>query len=438
MYLGPHQFQAQSAYFESVIDFSGSALWFEPYGFLSYELDEEALRNDTVSLLHARGIFPDGMPFQLSERDDRRPVPRAVTNLFPPTQDRLLLSLAVPAYKPSGVNCAVTDDGVTSWTRYVPEERLIFDENTGQDQKPVNLGRKNIRLIFETEPSDGLVMLPLARIARDGAGHFVYDERFIPPCLDIVASERLMGLTRRLIGILSEKGAALSGGSGRRLASGLSSHQVASYWFLHAVVSALASLRHICFSRHGHPELLYAEMLRLGGALCTFGLGAQPGDLPLYDHWSLEECFESLDRHIREHLELQEPSNCVPIALQPTAKYFYSGAVTDSRCLGRSRWIFAINSPMGEASLITSTPRRVKICSSRFIPELVKRALPGLELTHLPTPPAAVSPRPTSQYFSVTKSGPCWDHIVETRQVSVYVPGDIPNAEMELLVILDS
>jgi type VI secretion system protein ImpJ len=53
-------------------------------------------------------------------------------------------------------------------------------------------------------------------------------------------------------------------------------------------------------------------------------------------------------------------------------------------------------------------------------------------------PPSAISPKVTSQYFAITRSGPCWDHIMETKDVGIYVPGDIPNAEVELLVVLDN
>jgi type VI secretion system protein ImpJ len=42
------------------------------------------------------------------------------------------------------------------------------------------------------------------------------------------------------------------------------------------------------------------------------------------------------------------------------------------------------------------------------------------------------------QYFGVSKAGPCWDHIVQSRQVGVYVPGELPVPELELLVILES
>ena len=438
MYLGPHHFQAQGAYFENAIHFSGAALWFEPYGFLACELDAEALRNGTAALVHARGIFPDGMAFQMPECDPLPPA-RPIADLIPPTRDRVTLSLAVPAYKPTGVNVALNGDELTYGARFIAEERKVYDENTGQDEKPVRFGRKNMRIILDTEPSDGLTTLPLARVLRDGAGHFIFDERFICPCVQISASERLMTLARRLVEILNEKSMALSAaGAARKFTAGMSAQQVASFWFLHALDSTLAPLRHICFSRHGHPEQLYSELLRLGGALCTFGLDSSPGSLPLYNHLSLEECFEDIDRHIREHLEMLAPSNCISIALKPAAKYFHQGPLTDARCLGRSRWIFGISSPLGEASLITNTSQLVKVCSARFVGELVKRALPGLTLTHLSVPPSAISPKVASQYFGVTKSGPCWDHIVETKEVGIYVPGDIPNAEVELLVVLDT
>jgi type VI secretion system protein ImpJ len=371
---------------------------------------------------------------------DALPPARPIAELIPPTRDRVTLSLGLPMHKPTGVNVALNgDESARNSSRFIAEERQVSDENTGQDEKPVRFGRKNIRILLDTEPSDGLITLPLARVLRDGSGHYIYDERFIPPCVQISASNRLMTLARRLIEIINEKSQALSSsGAGRKFAAGMSAQQVASFWFLHAMNSSLPPLRHICFSRHGHPEQLYSELLRLGGALCTFGLDSQPYSLPLYNHLNLEECFEDLDRHIREHLEMLAPSNCLSIPLKPVAQYFHNGVVSDGRCFGRSRWILGINSSMGEAGLITSTSRLVKVCSAKFVGELVKRALPGLPLTHLPIPPAAISPKVTTQYFAISKSGPSWDHITETKEVGIYVPGDIPNAEVELLVVLET
>lgn len=434
MYLGPHHFQAQSRYFEDSLRFAVSALWQKPYGFLGYALDEEALRNGTLSLLHARGFFSDGMPFLMPDCD-RLPDPRPLAGLFPPTRDRLEVALAVPRHRPNGVNFAL--EGETGQARYLAEVRTIRDETTGSDERPVQLGRKNIRLLLGTESAEGLVPLPLARIMRDGAGRLTFDPDFIPPCLEISASERLMLLLGRLIEILEEKSSTTGVSSGNIAGAQFSPRDIANFWLLHAVNSALAPLRHLRAAKRSHPEELFLELSRLGGALCTFALDSHPRTLPAYDHEKLTECFQALDRHIRAHLETIVPTNYVAIPLEKTADYFYEGGISDTRCLGRARWVLGIRSNLGDAEVITRTPQLVKVCSAKFVGELVKRAMAGLGLAHLPVPPAAIPAKLEMQYFSLDRVGPFWDHIVQTRRVGIYVPGDLPDPEVELLVILE-
>lgn len=439
MYLGPHHFQAQARYFEDIVRFGLSSLWFEPCGLVGFELDAEALRNGTLSLVHGRGIFPDGLVFDMPESDPP-PAPRNIAEAFPPTQEKLTVLLAIPPRKPEGMNCALSESEDQDGMRYVAETVSLHDENTGRDDKPVRLGRKRIRFLLDTENASEFLTLPLARVMRDGSGHVVFDEHFIPPCVQIGASNSLMMMTRRLIDILEEKSATIASASQTRdkFQAGFSAQEVSRFWFLHAINASLSPLRHLYLSKRGHPEELFSEFARLAGALCTFGLDSHPAALPLYDHQHLENCFEQLDQHIRTHLELMVPTNVISIPLRPARKYFYEGEVTDARCLGRSRWIFGIQSRVGDADLISRTLQLVKICSAQFVPELVKRALPGLALAHMPVPPSAVSRKVESQYFGISKAGPCWDHIVQTKRVGVYVPGELPQPETELLVILES
>ena len=437
MYLGPHHFQAQSRYFEDSIQFATSALWFATYGLAGCEISAEALRNGVVSVSHARGIFPDGLVFEMPESD---PLPEArnIAELFPPTSDHLTVLLAIPARKQDGVNCVISEDGQPNGFRYTGETRPLHDETTGRDEKPVRLGRKNIRLLLDIEDAAGLVTIPVARIKRSGSGYFIFDPEFIPPCLQITASERIMGLLSRLIEILEEKAASLAppkrDGSTK---AAFSTREIANFWFLHTVNSSLAPLRHLYLTKRSHPEELYVEMLRLGGSLCTFSLDSHPRSLPLYDHDHLDLCFQGLDRHIRANLEVVVPTNCISIPLTSAGDYFYYGDVADQRSLGPSRWILGIRSKLGEADLIAKTPTLVKVCSRQFVPRLVKSALPGLQLMHLPSPPAAVSPKVETQYFGIGKAGPCWEHISQTKAVGVYVPGEFPGAEVELMAVLD-
>jgi type VI secretion system protein ImpJ len=212
---------------------------------------------------------------------------------------------------------------------------------------------------------------------------------------------------------------------------------VAFFWLKHAVNSGLAALRHLWISKRGHPQELFLEMSRLAGALCTFALDAHPRNLPHYDHMNPQQCFEELERHILLNLETIIPTNCISIPLTKVANYFYEADVTDSRALGRARWVLGVRAAMGEADLIVRGPILVKVCSAKFVGELVKRAMAGLTLTHMPAPPNAVPTKVDGQYFAVSREGPFWDHILQTKRIGIYVPGELPEAELELFVLLD-
>jgi type VI secretion system protein ImpJ len=86
---------------------------------------------------------------------------------------------------------------------------------------------------------------------------------------------------------------------------------------------------------------------------------------------------------------------------------------------------------------MTRTPQLVKICSAKFVGDLVRRAMAGLPLRHLPSPPPALPAKVETQYFLISKEGPFWDNIVQTRALGIYVPGDLPDAEIEVYVVLD-
>lgn len=439
MYLGPHHFQVQTQSFEDLVNFTTASLSFAPYGILNCKIDPEALQNGNLSVVHARGVFPDGLLFQMPEADPL-PAVRPIAELFPPARESLIAYLGVPPRRADGPNCALEAGEEQSQVRYVAEERVLADENSGKDEKAVSLGRKNIRFVLDVEEREGLVLLPIARILRDANGKLVLDASFIPPCISINASDRLLLMVRTLVDILEEKSASLAmarrGSTQAR--AGYSTEDIAAFWFVHTINSSLSVLRHLYFSQRGHPEHVFVELSRLAGALCSFGIESHPQTLPVYDHDNLEAGFSALDAHIRKHLELVVPSNCIAIPLTASGRNFKYGEVTDQRCLDRARWILAVRADMGEADLIAKGPRLIKVCSRELLPDLVKTALSGLPLAHLPVPPSAIAPKVEFQYFGLSRTGSCWEHIVKSRGVGIYIPDEISNAEIELLVALDS
>jgi type VI secretion system protein ImpJ len=442
MHLAQHHFQTQSRYFEDLAAFTLSSLFFRGYGFAGLEPDAEALLNGTVSIPHARGMMPDGTPFHFP--DEPAPAPLDVRDRFSPTHDAHRILLALPEYRPEGGNTRLDmrDNGDA---RYIAAAEPVPDETTGQNERAVAVARKNFRLLLDTDDADGLVTMPVARIRRDGAGHFVYDAEYVPPCIQIGASRRLMELLARLIEMLEAKADAMA--EERRREGDVAEYaarEVAGFWLTHAVHSSLGPLRHLFQTRTAHPEQLYMEMARLAGALCTFALDADPRTLPLYDHDGLDGCFTALDRQIRRSLEVVLPSNCIPVTLRPAQPGFHMGMVQDERVFQRAHWFLGVRSSAGQGAVIANVPKLVKVCSGGDdIMKLVQRSLPGLPLEHVQAPPGEISPRLGTQYFRVgtqpsagTPGEPCWKLMLRSKEVGVYVPGAIPDAELELAIVV--
>ncbi len=436
MYLSPLHFQTQSRHYEDTLAFLVSNLWNQAWGVSYLELDGEAVRNGSAVIVRAAGILPDGLVFDCPASDDAPPA-RALRDLFSPTDASLLLYLAVPRRLNSGQ--VLDPENQERGLRFSVTRRNLSDETNGVDFREIAFGRKNLAVISEAEITAEMVTMPLARVVRDGRGQFFYDPGFMPPCLQIGASEALMLLLKRLVESMAEKIATLAPTAQRqtRFESGTSALDVASYWFLHALSSAAPVLQHLHRSQAARPEQVYIELSRLAGSLCTFATVTDVNQLPAYDHTHPGDSFYALDKHIRRHMDIVLPTNFVALQFAPAEPYFFEADVADERCLRRSRWIFGIRSSLGEADLINSTLRLIKVCSARFVPELVRRALPGLTLHHLPVPPSAIRADADKQYFSLDLSGPCWDHIQQTRRVGVYIPGEVRNAEFDLNVIVE-
>lgn len=436
MHLAQHHFQAQSRYFEDLTAFTLASVFWRSYGLVAAELDADALLNGTVSLVHARGVMADGTPFHFPH--DAPPPPLDIREGFSPTHDAHRVLLTIPGWRPEKANVA-TDGGAGAGLRFTSEPRPLPDETTGRDERTVPIARKNFRLMLDTGAVEDQVALPIARVRRDGAGHFIYDPDFVPPCIQIGGSQRLLSMLARLVDILDAKAAAMTAeraAAGSNLAE-YASREVVGFWLSHAIHSAAGPLRHQLVTRTAHPEALYTELARFAGALCTFALDTHPRDLPLYDHDEPEMAFDALDRFIRRHLDVVIPTGHIAVPLSPAEPGFHTGSIGDRRCFDRAHWFLGVRSTATTGDIVERVPRLVKMCSAKHIVRLVREAYPGLGIEHVAAPPAALAPRINTTYFRILRTEPCWRTITDSAEVGVYVPAAIPNAELDLVVVLE-
>ena len=433
--LNPQHLQIQDRFLVDSLQFHLQALNFCPWGFQRLRIDEQALMTGTLALTEASGILSDGLLFDVPASDPA-PAPRPFADSFEPDQETLDVFLAVPRYREQGLNVAGERRDVE--TRYRAEVTMMRDENTGQSERPVLVGRKNFRLLFEGENREGSSALRIATIRKTPAGLYTLDPHFVAPLLNLSTSDYLLSIARRLVEILSAKSSALSGSRRQKNQSlaDFTASDIASFWLLYTINTAFPVISHIFETRGGHPETLFSAMLSLAGALTTFSTKIHPRDLPAYDHENLGACFTALDEKLRLLLETVVPSNFVSLPFKLVQPNIYAVSIDRDEYLKNTKMFLAITAQTGQGDLISKPPYLVKICSADQIDHLVQRALPGVPLSHAPSPPAAIPVKLNYQYFSLSQSGGPWETIVRARNLAAYVPGDFPNPQLELLILL--
>jgi type VI secretion system protein ImpJ len=433
--LSQQQLQMQDRFLEELVRFGRTATSFCPWGYSRLLLDPEALKAGSLRVVEAVGILPDGLAFSCPDAD-AAPPPKALDGHGQVDRGFIDVHLALPEQRAGGHNVSLSagDRG----RRYSAEVVLRRDENTGLGEKPLQVARKNLRLLADDEALDGHTLLPIARVVRSGSGTWALDPMFVPPVLDIGASERLLSITRRLVEVLSARSSALAGGR-RQRGAGLADFgaaDIANFWLLYTVNTHLPGFRHLLELRRGHPAVLFEAMLELAGALTTFSTTVDPRTLPAYDHSDLGPGFTTLDATLRELLETVVPENHVTLPLREVEPSIHATAIDQDRYLADSQLFLAVAADMKPDQLLRRAPQLLKVSAADHVQRLVRQALPGVTLQPVAQPPGSLPIKLGYQYFRIEQAGEHWENIKVARNLTVYAPSDVPAARFELVILL--
>jgi type VI secretion system protein ImpJ len=175
-------------------------------------------------------------------------------------------------------------------------------------------------------------------------------------------------------------------------------------------------------------------MLSLGGALTTFSRSIGPLDFPRYEHDKQGTCFLELESQLLHLLDTVIPSRFIALPLRQVRDSVYVTDIDKDEYLNGTRLYLAIAADLPNSELIARAPALVKACSATHLETLIRQALPGVPLTHVASPPQEIPVKLNYQYFSLDRSGAAWETIQRARNFGVYVPGEISNPRMELIL----
>lgn len=434
MLLAPQHLQQWDRHLHHLLDERVRVLSPHPFGLTYLELDQDALRNGRFSVVGVRGVLPDGTPFAAPE-DDQLPVPRAIDEHFGSRQDALMVSLGLPAARPGRAQIGAAVQPGAAGPRYTPSSVELADDQDPTSERAIELGRRNLTVVFPDDAVGDYDLLPLAQVTRRAEGGFATLDTYVPPCLSIGASELLMRLLRAELEMLITKSTDLS--DRRRQRGGVadfSSSDSANFWLLHTVNGYIPLFTHLVSQRRAHPEEAYRTLAALAGALCTFSAEVHPRDVPAYDHRALGETFAGLHGLFGRLLETVVPTKAARIDLESRDGSLYVGRIADPRLLEAGAGLFlGARAELEEQRLIRELPAKLKIASLDRIDVLIANALPGVPLNFTRVPPAALPVRASYVYFQLDSNCTDWEGIRGSKNVAIFAPKDVPGLNLELM-----
>ncbi len=439
MFLTPHHFQQWEDYQEQTLDFRLKSLVSFNWGLTDLEINRDALANGRCAIVKCSGLFPGGTVFSVPEADEPAPA-RAFRDALNPSLQTLDVFLALPSKKVNSRNLPIDSGDSSQLSRYRKDSIRVVDQNTGENEREVMVAKHNLTLLFGGESLGDYDYIQVARLKQEGDGTVSLDDTYIPPCLHIACSPVLMGMVRRLSEVLSAKSASLSETRSQRT-TGLvefANADLGNFWLLHTVNSFMPILDHFNRADHSHPEALFTSLAQLAGALTTFSPSIQPRDLAGYDHNDLSRTFLSLENNIQELLKAVVPAGAVQIPLEKESDSKFTARIASDQLLVDSQVFLAAKADMADHVLIDELPKQAKISSVDQINSLLGLALPGVLLSHRPTPPSPLRVKLGYQYYRFEERGDSesqrhWEAICKSRTIAVRVPGQrFPGLNLEL------
>lgn len=436
MLLTPHHLQQSDNYLEELTNSLFRSTVSYGYGVLDLQINHESVANGNFQVTACRAVLSDGLFINFPDTD-ASPDLRPVKKHFGPEVERLGVHLGIPARKFGAANFQANGGKQDPNMRFWQEGALVKDETSGTNEQPVAFARPNLRILFDDEIRDGFTTIKIAELERTATGQIKISDAFIPPILKVSANIWLTDMLRQMVEILITKSSSLGEQRRQRTSSlaDFTTSEVAVFWLLHTINSAIPALSHYFYTPLVHPEKLYLVLAELAGKMMTFSTELHPKDIVRYDHEDLYYTFYTLSVQLKDLLETVIPSRCVPIPLEKITPTMYVGRVEDERLLKDAGFYLAVNAQMPESKMIEDIPRVIKIASRDVIDTVVGRALPGVVLSHSNPPPAPIPTRIGFRYFMLDTSGAYWEGIKGSKVIAVYVPDKIPDEKLEMYAV---
>jgi type VI secretion system protein ImpJ len=430
LFLQPQHFQQQDRYFERYIESRCQSLIGHSWGFTEIEIERDFLSIGKFGLRRLAGVFPDGTPFRMPDDD---PLPPPI-DIGANVRDQLLY-LAVPlrrAGEPEVNRAEATNGLVRHEIRELQARDATADDgNTAL----VEVAALRTRVLPASDVTQAYATIPLAHVIECRADkQVVLEDRFIPTVLHARASNRLATLTTEILGLLHQRGEALSG---RVMATGRgAAAEFADFLMLQVINRFEPRFAHYADTGAVHPEELYEICASAAGELATFTTTSKrPPKFPGYRHDRLRESYDPVIASLRGSLSVVLEQNAISIPLESKKFGISVAIVTDRTLYSTAVFILAARADLAAEELRRRFPAQLKVGPVERIRDLVTLQLPGVPVAPLPVAPRQIPFHAGFAYFELDQTSELWEQLKTSGGLALHVAGEFPGLAMEFWAI---
>ncbi len=448
LFLQPQHFQLEDAHFQSLLTPFYRFLQPHFWGTGGFEIQKAALENRHLDLLKGEFLFPDMTHVVLP--GNAIVEPRSFDDAWVEGGKPFIVMAGIRKWSNAGKNVTVVskleDLGEVN-TRFVTAEDPEEVQDLYQDGPPAQVKRLYylLKIFWEVERDqlDNYELLHLAQLERTGE-KIALSERFVPPCLTISSSEPLVKAVSEIRDQIAARSRQLESYKRERgiHTAEFGARDMVYLLALRSLNRYVPLLFHLTESRQVHPWMVYAILRQLIGELSSFServnvVGeSEDGTslLPSYNHKSIWECFSAASALVTQLLDeiTAGPEYMIQLAYDGT---YYVTELPPTMFEGRNRFYLVIETEEEPQSVLQSLETIAKLGSRESLPILIARALSGVKVEHLPTPPQELPRRAHCIYLQIDHHSDQWTHVQKGCNLALYWDTAPEDLKVELMVV---
>jgi type VI secretion system protein ImpJ len=368
--------------------------------------------------------------------NDTLPKTRSFKELFNAMDEKLEVYLSIPLENENGRNCQLESENKGNVYRYKMITSEIYDDNLGINPRKLGVSKANFQFLFGTESLEEFSSIKIGETHRTSDGSFNMDNSFIPPVLNIAASDQLMNYFREILSGLVSKSKALRD-QRKQPKIDFTITEVEKLMMLNIVNTYIPLYNQFYNSRNIHPEALYNAFLLLAGQLITFTGDFSSDELEFiqYDHKNLTSIFSTIYHKLMVLLNIEKKlvRKDTSIPLKKQGDSLYISQLTDST-LANNLYL-SVGCDFPENKVISDFPQNVKIAAYEEIFAVLQAGIQGVSIEHISRPPKGLAEGANLYYFRIIKEGRFWDKVSSKLSIAFFLTSDFINVDLKLIAL---